>query len=67
MSYQHQLRPWRVVCTTPEQCTILGRFRRWNEAENHVRMLQQRLPTATYTIAFAPLKDELPCQDDVGL
>ncbi|NJN88608.1 MAG: hypothetical protein HC881_22910 [Leptolyngbyaceae cyanobacterium SL_7_1] len=66
MSYQNQLHPWLVVCTTPEQSAALGRFRSWNEAENHIRMLQRRLPTATYTITFAPIKEEA-CKDEVCL
>lgn len=47
MSYQTQLFPWCIMRPLPNmRQTIVARFRRRSDAEAHLRILRQLLPTA---------------------
>lgn len=53
MTYYNQLSPWCIIrCLPNAQTLIVARFRRRNDAEAHLRILQQITPTATYHIIF---------------
>ncbi|HEY9657157.1 MAG TPA: hypothetical protein V6C65_01740 [Allocoleopsis sp.] len=53
MSYYNQLHPWCIIhCLPNAQTAIVARFRRRNDAEAHLRVLQQLTPTATYDLIF---------------
>lgn len=53
MSYYNQLNPWCIIrCLPNAQTFIVVRFRRRNDAEAHLRILQQLTPTATYCLIF---------------
>jgi hypothetical protein len=53
MSYLNQLYPWCIVRFLPNaQTVIVGRFRRRSDAEAHLHILKQMVPTATYKIVF---------------
>jgi hypothetical protein len=36
------------------QRLTVGRFRRWNDAHEHMRILRQLVPEANYVIVFDP-------------
>jgi len=53
MTYYNQLHPWCIIrCLPNAQTLIVARLRRRNDAEAHLRILQQLTPTATYHIIF---------------
>jgi hypothetical protein len=53
MTYYNQLSPWCIIrCLPNAQTLIVARLRRRNDAEAHLRILQQITPTATYHIIF---------------
>lgn len=53
MSYQTQLFPWCIIRPQPNmRQTIVARFRRRCDAEAHLKILRQLLPTARHTIIF---------------
>ncbi|MEQ8467168.1 hypothetical protein [Coleofasciculus sp. E1-EBD-02] len=56
MLYQDRLKPWIVVNLLPNfQRVVMGRYRRWSDADGHVRILRQLIPTARLTIIFDPI------------
>lgn len=53
MTYLEQLHPWCIIRLLPNmQRLIVGRFRRRNDATEHMQVLQRLVPEATYTIIF---------------
>jgi hypothetical protein len=57
MTYQERLSPWTIIRLQPDQEQVtVGRFRRRSDAEGHLRILQQTMPTAEFAIAFTSLK-----------
>ena len=53
MTYKTQLFPWCIIRPQPNmKQTIVARFRRRNDAEAHLQILRQLLPTAPHTIIF---------------
>jgi hypothetical protein len=53
MTYKTQLFPWCIIRPQPSmKQTIVARFRRRNDAEAHLQILRQLLPTAPHTIIF---------------
>jgi hypothetical protein len=51
--YHDRLHPWCIICCLPNaQTLIVQRFRRRNEAEAHLRVLQQINPAIGYEIIF---------------
>jgi hypothetical protein len=60
MSYYDQLNPWCIIRLLPNmQRTVVSRFRRRNDAEAHLRLLQQMTPAASYTIVFDMVTENL--------
>lgn len=55
MTYLNQLHPWCILCLVPDRPQhIVGRFRRRNEADAHLRILRRSAPTLCFTIMFNP-------------
>jgi hypothetical protein len=53
MTYFDQLHPWCLMCLLPNlQRQVIARFRRRNDAEAHMRVLQQQAPTVRYEVVF---------------
>ncbi len=58
MTYKDRLHPWCIIRHLPNaQHLIVGRLRRRNDAEDHLRLIQQLTPTASYSIVFDPTLD----------
>jgi hypothetical protein len=56
MRYEKRLKPWIVVRLLPNlQRVVVGRFRSWSDAEGHLRVLKQLLPSARLTLVFDPI------------
>jgi hypothetical protein len=52
MTYKDRLSPWCIVLHLPDaQNKIVGRLRRRNDAEEHIRLLRRITPTAQYSIS----------------
>jgi len=67
MSYKTQLFPWCIIRPKANiQQIIVARFRRRSDAEAHLQILRQLLPTAPHTIIFDITPDKLE-QDSEGL
>jgi hypothetical protein len=53
MSYKDKLNPWCIIRPiSPVQMRIVGRFRRRVDAEGHIRILKQLMPTVPFEIMF---------------
>lgn len=53
MNHADCLRPWCIICLQPNlQHLVLNRFQRRHDAEAHLKVLQQIMPTASYTMMF---------------
>jgi hypothetical protein len=53
MNYFDQLHPWCLMRLLPNlQNRVIARFRRRNDAEAHMRVLRQQVPTSRYEIVF---------------
>lgn len=53
MSYLDKLHPWCIVRHLPNlQNPIVARFRRRNDAEAHLQILQRLMPDAQFSIIF---------------
>lgn len=53
MSYLDKLHPWCIVRHLPNlQNPIVARFRRRNDAEAHLQILQRLMPNAEFSIIF---------------
>ncbi len=53
MSYLERLNPWCIIRPFPDmRSLIVGRFRRRVDAEGHLRILKQLMPTVPFAIAF---------------
>jgi hypothetical protein len=52
-SYRDQIHPWCIVRILPNaQTLIIARFRRRNDADAHLKVLQQLISTAEFRIVF---------------
>lgn len=52
-SYRDQIHPWCIVRLLPNaQTLIVARFRRRNDADAHLQVLQQLIPNAEFRILF---------------
>lgn len=62
MSYLDKLHPWCIVRHLPNlQNPIVARFRRRNDAEAHLQILQRLMPNAEFSIIFdVPPETEKP-------
>ncbi len=57
---QLQLHPWCIIRPFSDMRTlIVGRFRRRVDAEGHLRILQQIMPSIPFEIVFDVMPDEL--------
>ncbi|NJO40034.1 MAG: hypothetical protein HC769_09980 [Cyanobacteria bacterium CRU_2_1] len=55
LSYHDRLHPWCIIRLLPKmQRTVIARFRKRNDAEAHLKLLQQMNPEAKYAIVFDP-------------
>lgn len=53
MTYNTQLFPWCIIRPQPNmKQKIVARFRRRSDAEAHLQILKQLLPTTSHTIIF---------------
>lgn len=59
MSYSEHLSPWCIVRHLPKmQHVSVARFQRRGDAEAHLRILRQMMPSTSYAIVF-DLSEEL--------
>ncbi len=57
--YKQQLYPWHIIQHLPKmQNRTIARFRRRNDADAHLRVLQQFASSKQYIIAFNPPLDK---------
>ena len=60
MTYLERLNPWCIIRPFPDMRTlIVGRFRRRVDAEGHLRILKQIMPSVSFEIVFDAMPDEL--------
>ena len=60
MTYLERLTPWCIIRPFPNMRTlIVGRFRRRVDAEGHLRILKQVMPTVPFEVVFDVPLDEL--------
>ena len=60
MTYLQRLHPWCIIRSFPDMRTlIVGRFRRRVDAEGHLRILKQMMPSIPFAIVFDAMPDEL--------
>ena len=53
MSYKDKLYPWCIIRhLLNAQRIVVGRLRRRNDAEEHLRLLKRMTPTADYGLIF---------------
>lgn len=53
--YQAKLHPWCIVRLLPKmQRIVVGRFRKGNDADEHVRSLRYLIPQGTFVVVFDP-------------
>jgi hypothetical protein len=58
-NYSQQLHPWCIIRLLPNmQRATVNRFRRRNDAAEHMRVLRRLNPQATYTVIFVPPQAE---------
>lgn len=58
MTYKDRLYPWCIIRHLPNsQRLFVGRLRRRNDAEDHLRLLQRLTPTASYSLIYDPMLD----------
>jgi hypothetical protein len=60
MTYLERLNPWCIIRPSPNMRTlIIGRFRRRVDAEEHLRILKQTMPSVCFEVVFDVMPDEL--------
>ncbi|MEM6716944.1 MAG: hypothetical protein AAF827_05525 [Cyanobacteria bacterium P01_D01_bin.6] len=53
MTYQTQLRPWCIVRQLSEkQCTVVDRFRRYQDADALLQLLRRQRPNSKFAVMF---------------
>ncbi|HEY9742908.1 MAG TPA: hypothetical protein V6C90_20675 [Coleofasciculaceae cyanobacterium] len=58
MTYLQRLHPWCIIRPFPDMRTIIvGRFRRRIDAEGHLRILKQMMPSVPFDIVFDVMPD----------
>lgn len=64
MTYKDRLCPWCIIRhLSKSQNLVVGRLRRRNDAEEHLRLLQRLTPRASYSIIFDPMLDSASVTD----
>jgi hypothetical protein len=63
MTYLQRLNPWCIIRPFPDMRSIIvGRFRRRVDAEGHLQILKQMMPSVPFEIVFDVMPDEVePC------
>jgi hypothetical protein len=65
MTYLERLSPWCLVRLLPNiQRLTVGRFRRRNDAEEHMKILRRLVPEANYAIVFDPALERQDSSDE---
>jgi len=60
MNYKQQLYPWVIYRFLPNlQRLTVARFRRRNDAEEHLRIIKRLLPQVKFAIAFEASQQHL--------
>ncbi len=60
MTYLERLNPWCIIRPFPDMRTlIVGRFRRRVDAEGHLRILKQMIPSVPFEIVFDVMPDQV--------
>lgn len=62
MTYREQLHPWCIIrhaaeagqSAAPAEQVVVARFRRRNNAEDHLKRMQRLSPECSYSIIFDP-------------
>ncbi len=58
MTYRDHLHPWCIARLLPEaRSTVVARFRHRIDAEAHLKLLNQLMPSATYQVFFEPITE----------
>jgi hypothetical protein len=58
MSYKSRLYPWCIIRHFPDsRRQVVGRLRRHNDAEEHLKLLRRLTPNVEYSIIFDPMLD----------
>lgn len=61
MAYRDRLYPWCIIRQLPKfQRITVARFRKRNEAEEHLKVLHRLLPNATFVVLFDAQLEEIP-------
>ncbi|HEY9636845.1 MAG TPA: hypothetical protein V6D14_25825 [Coleofasciculaceae cyanobacterium] len=64
MSYLERLHPWCIIRPLPDiRSLIVGRFRHRVDAEGHLRVLKQLMPTVPFEILFDVIPGQTDSQD----
>ncbi len=64
MTYLERLNPWCIIRPFPNmRSLIVGRFRRRVDAEGHLRVLKQLMPTVPFAIAFDMPPEQADTED----
>ena len=67
MTYKDRLSPWCVVRHLPQSPgQVIARFRRRNNAEDHLRAIEKIAPPAEYSIVFAPVINTAESEQPTG-
>jgi hypothetical protein len=67
-AYNQQLHPWCIIQHLPEmQRRVVGRFRRRNDADAHMRALSRLSAVFQYSVIFDPSPSELRIAAEGGL
>ncbi|MFB8790114.1 MAG: hypothetical protein U7123_14965 [Potamolinea sp.] len=64
MTYLERLHPWCIIRPFPDmRSKIIGRFRRRVDAEGHLQVLKQMMPTVGFEIIFDVTLEQTDSQD----
>ena len=64
MTYLERLTPWCIIRPFPNmRSPIVGRFRRRIDAEGHLRVLKQMMPTVPFEIMFDAVPERIDVQE----
>jgi hypothetical protein len=64
MTYLERLNPWCIIRPFPNmRSLIVGRFRRRVDAEGHLRVLKQMMPTVPFQIMFDATPEQTDAED----
>jgi len=65
VTYKNQLSPWCIIRSLPDlQQNIVARFRRRNDAESRLKILQKLTPNAAFSIVFDTSSNDSPQSEE---